>query len=99
VAQAGQTSAALPALTDPGNTNARVDQLFSERAFWLYLTGHRLGDMRRLVKYYGRNTESVFPTGTYTGAAGGTFDKDVNFPVPVDEQNNPNAQQCTDRNP
>ena len=99
ITQAGQTSAALPPLTDPGTAAGRVDQLFSERAFWMYLTGHRLGDMRRLIKYYGRNSESVFPTGTYTGAAGGTFGKDVNFPVYVDEQNNTNAPQCTDRNP
>ena len=99
ITQSGQTAATLPALTDPGSVAARVDQLFAERAFWLYLTGHRLGDMRRLVKYYGRNAESVFPTGTYTGAAGGTFGKDVNFPVHVDEGNNTAAPQCTDRNP
>ncbi|AHG90171.1 membrane or secreted protein [Gemmatirosa kalamazoonensis] len=99
ITQSGQTATALPALTDPGTVAGRVDQLFAERAFWLYLTGHRLGDMRRLIKYYGRNAESVFPTGTYTGAAGGTFGKDVNFPVYVDEQNNTAAPQCTDRNP
>ncbi len=98
ITQAGQTATALAPLADPGTAAGRVDQLFQERAFWMYLTGHRLGDLRRLVRQYGRGTESVFPTGTYTGAAGGTFGRDVNFPVPVDEQNNASAPACTDRN-
>jgi starch-binding outer membrane protein, SusD/RagB family len=97
---AGQpTVAALTPLTDPGNATARVNLLFKERAFWMYLTGHRLGDLRRLIKYYGRSAESVFPTGTYEFAAGGTRSNDVNFPVTIDEQNNPAAQRCIDRNP
>jgi starch-binding outer membrane protein, SusD/RagB family len=97
---AGQPAvAALSALTDPGSANARVDMLFKERAYWMYLTGHRLGDLRRLVKFYGRAAESVFPTGTYEFAAGGTRGTDVNFPVTIDEQNNANAQRCTDRSP
>jgi hypothetical protein len=87
----------LAPLTDPGSKSAQVDMLFHERAFWMFLTGHRLGDMRRLVWQYGRNAESVFPTGTYEGAAGGLIGKDVNFPIFVDEQNNPNAPGCTDR--
>jgi starch-binding outer membrane protein, SusD/RagB family len=87
---------------------------FQERAFWLWLTAHRLSDMRRLVRQYGRGAESVFPTGTYgrynfatlaTADADlvfrvqGTYGTDVNFPVPFDEQNNPNFTQCLDRNP
>lgn len=95
--QSGQSAGTLTPLTDAGSAAARVDQLFHERAFWMYLTGHRLGDMRRLVSQYGRSTESVFPTGTYTGAAGGTYQTDVNFPITNDEQNNPKAQSCTDR--
>jgi hypothetical protein len=69
--QPGQTPpTALPALTDPGSADARVNLLFQERAFWMYLTGHRLGDLRRLVRQYGRGAETVFPTGNYPGAAG-----------------------------
>ena len=90
---------ALPALTDPGDAAARVDLMFQERALWMYLTGHRLGDMRRLIKYYGRSADSVFPSGDYLGAAGGKIGHDVNFPVPIDEQNNPDSPKCTDRNP
>jgi hypothetical protein len=63
--RATQISPALPPLTDAGSANARVDQIFRERAFWMFATGHRLGDMRRLVRQYGRDVESVFPTGLY----------------------------------
>jgi len=55
----------LPDLVDPGTVTAQIDTLYSERAFWLYLTGRRLGDLRRLIKNYGRDPESVFPTGPY----------------------------------
>jgi hypothetical protein len=85
-------------LTDPGNANARVRQFFTERAFWLWLTGHRLSDLRRMVRQYQFSAESVFPTGqTIFGAPYGT---DVNLPIPFQEQNNPNASngQCIDRN-
>jgi hypothetical protein len=85
-------------LTDPGNATARVRQFFQERALWLWLTGHRLGDLRRMVRQYQFNAESVFPTGqTIFGAPYGTDD---NLPIPFQEQNNPNATtgQCIDRN-
>jgi len=58
-------SVGLAPLADPGSQSAQVDLLYQERAFWLYLTGRRLGDMRRLIRNYGRSAESVFPTGTY----------------------------------
>src|SRR6202011_3033884 len=32
---------AMPPLADPGSYSARVDLLFRERAFWLFLTAHR----------------------------------------------------------
>lgn len=63
--------AGLAPLTDPGTDSARVDLLYHERAFWMYLTGRRLGDLRRLVRNYGRDPESVFPTGPYP--LGGTY--------------------------
>ncbi len=85
-------------LTDPGNDAARVNLLFRERAFWLFSTGHRVGDMRRLIKFYGRTAESVFPTGDWH--KGGPYGPDVNFPVPQAEETNPNVvanNTCTDR--
>jgi hypothetical protein len=84
--------AGLPAtLTDPGTDAARVDLIFRERAFWLFSTGHRVGDMRRLVKFYQRPANSVFPTGDWH--KGGPYGTDVSFPVPQAEETNPNFQR------
>jgi hypothetical protein len=73
------------------------DVLFTERAFWLFATGHRLGDMRRLLRQYNRAEETVFPTGAYH--KGGSYGSDVNLPIPIEEQNNPNSTGCLDRAP
>ena len=70
-----------------------VDVLFEERAFWLFGTGHRLGDLRRLVRQYDRNAESVFPTGAYF--KGGTYGTQTSFPIPQAEENNPNIGRGT----
>lgn len=83
-------------LTDPGATAGRVDQLFRERAYALYLTAHRLGDLRRLVRQYGRAVNTVYPTGTYF--RGGNYGTDVVLPLFVDELNNPNFAGCINRN-
>ena len=92
---------ALPDLPDPATQAEGVDQLFAERAFWLYATGHRLGDMRRLVRAgptgYGRLEDTVFPNGAYH--KGGSYGTDVNLPIPIEEENNPNSNGCLDRNP
>jgi hypothetical protein len=94
----------MAALAPAATQQAQVLQVFSERAFWLYLTEHRLGDLRRLSRPapngYGLNSESVFPTGNYTGRGGGVYGPDVNFPIPIEESNsNPNSHGCLDRNP
>ena len=91
-------SPALPPLADPGNFSARVDLLFRERAFWLYATGHRFGDLRRLVRQYGRSQSGVFPTGTYR--SGTPYGTDVTMaPSPVTEGRNPNYRGCLNRDP
>ena len=87
-----RTAAGLGQLTDPGTPAARVDLLFRERAFWLWLTAHRLGDLRRLVRQYDRAPNSVFPTGAYS--QGGTYGDDVSLPIPFEELNNPLAREC-----
>ncbi len=88
----------LSPLVDPGTDSARVDLMFRERAFWLYGTVHRLGDLRRLIRQYGRNAESVFPTGAYlngTASAGfPTYGTNVNFPIGSVEQGNPKFHGC-----
>jgi SusD family len=99
-----RADAGMTALAPAATGQAQLLQLFSERAFWLYLSEHRLGDLRRLSRAapagYGLNSESLFPTGTYTGRGGGVYGPDVNFPIPLDESlSNPNSQGCIDRNP
>ena len=91
----------LAALTTADITTAggTVNLLFAERARWLWLTAHRLGDMRRLIRQYGRPANTVFPTGPYFKVNFATYGTDVNFPVPVTEKNNPNFSACLDRNP
>jgi hypothetical protein len=84
----GYPSGSLLPLTLQPTAAAQLDQLFKERAYWLYLTSHRLGDLRRLITQYNRTPSAVFPTGPYF--KGGTFGTDVNSPVPQREQNNPN---------
>jgi hypothetical protein len=91
------TVSGLAPLTDPGTAGARQDMLFRERAFWMYTTAHRLGDMRRLIRQYGRPTESVFPTGAYF--KGGSYGTDVTLVPSQQETNNPNWTACTDKNP
>ena len=50
---------------------------------------------------YGRNSETVFPTGPYQpgnpSKAGADYGTDVNFPIPREETNNPQFQSCTNR--
>ncbi len=55
----------------------QVDVMFRERAFWLYGTGTRLGDLRRLIRQYGRDQSTVFPTGPYPRAT------NPNLPSPL----------------
>ena len=81
----------------PTTDAAAVTQLFNERAYWMYLTGHRLGDLRRLIRQYGRDAESVFPTGEQQAPLSGPYGTDVNFPVPAQEKNNPKFTGCLDR--
>lgn len=90
--------ARLGPLQDPGDVDARVDLIFQERGYWLFLTGHRQGDLRRLVREYGRDPETVYPTGSYPGG-NGVYGTDVN--VPVDEKEatyNPLYDGCFNRN-
>ncbi len=90
------SQAALTAADVPATANGQVDLLFKERAYDLWLTSHRLGDLRRLIRQYSRPANSVFPTGEYS--KGGQFGSDVNLLIPLDEKNNPNFNECLDRN-
>ena len=86
----------LAPLVDPGTADKRLDLLFREKAFWTFSRGQRLGDMRRLIRQYGRTQDQVFPVGAHY--RGGVYGTDVNLPIVNDEANgNPNFKGCTDR--
>lgn len=87
--EARATTAGLAPLTDPVAPAAQVDLMFRERAFWLFGTGHRLGDMRRLVRQYGRAADTVYPRGAYHKDSL-TRGNQVSVRVSIDELNNPN---------
>lgn len=94
-----------PLATVPSTATAQQNLLFQERAIDLFLTSHRLGDLRRLIWQYNRSPEAVFPTGPYeptnTSKAGTNFGTDVNLPIPQEESNNPlflnSGASCTNR--
>lgn len=73
---------------DHANDTERENFHFQERAYWMWLTSHRLGDLRRLVRQYGRAVDNTYPIGpTVRDRDRGD---DVTLPVPFDETNNPN---------
>lgn len=83
-------------LTDPGTPRDRVELLYQERAFWMWLTAHRLGDLRRLVRLpgYGYDVDTVYPIGnTIRNESRGNA---VSFIVPNDEANNPEYTDACD---
>lgn len=88
----------LRPLVDPGNTAARVSLLFQERAYWLFLTGRRHSDMRRLVRQYGRQPNQVFPSGRYPTGPTGVYGRDVVLPAPyLEKQHNSRYTGCINR--
>ena len=86
---------AMAALPAPVDAAAALKLYFREKAFWTFGRGQRLPDLRRLVRQYGFTQDQVFPTGQFF--KGGTYAADVNLPVTVDEQNNPEFTACLDR--
>ena len=87
----------LAPLTDPGTDDARVSLVFQERGYWLFLTGTRQGDLRRLVREYGRQSNHVYPTGLYPGAFN-TYGNDITAPIPGSERmSNPLFTGCQGR--
>jgi len=79
----------LAPLTDPGTAEARRDLLFEERAKWLFMTGRRLADLRRLVTQYGLTEDEAYPSGLYFKPGEGDYGDDGVFDVDVEEANNP----------
>lgn len=89
--------ASLPPLVLPATLAAQQDLLFREAAFWTFSRGQRLGNVRRLVRQYGRAATSVYPEGAHY--RGTTYGTDKVLLVPQIEANNPNWSGCTNMNP
>lgn len=89
--------AAMTPLATPADQPSAISLFFREKAFWTFGRGQRLGDLRRLIRQYGRTEDQVFPTGTYF-KGGQPYGHDVNFPVPDVERVNPQFKGCIDRN-
>jgi hypothetical protein len=103
-----QLASAMNALTADSTTAAsdamRVNVMFRERAFWLYGTGTRLGDLRRLIRQYARGQSTVFPTGPYVGGESPqlsppvpNYGQDVSFMIPTQsagQTSNPYYKGC-----
>ncbi len=87
--------AELRPLQLPATPEGQRQLLFAERAAWLFLTGSRQGDLRRLVRIYGLDREQVYPTGTYTvpGYAG-VYGTDISFGLRQEEFRNPLFTGC-----
>jgi len=96
-----RSGASLPALTADSTTGAandsvRTDVLFRERAYWMFGTGHRAGDMRRLIRQYRRAPAAVYPMGAITYSTPALpYVPAPTVPVPASEsQYNPNYAGC-----
>jgi hypothetical protein len=97
----------LPPLGDPAEGvippgftpfDVRVNLLFAERAYWLFRTGHRQGDLRRLVREYGRPQEMVYPSQGLS-EQGVPYGSDVTLPITMRmEGANPYFKGCIHRN-
>jgi hypothetical protein len=76
-----------------------VDLLFRERAYWLYATGTRQGDLRRLVRQYHRDKNTLYPRGAYAGV--GSYGDFIDAPIPISgsysESPNPYFHGCLSR--
>ena len=101
----------LAPLADPGTApdpNARIKLLMKERAMWLFLTGHREGDLRRLAHWYpfAFSANTLWPVGEYVNAGSNgsiaptstnltSYGADVLFlPDPAERQTNPVYAGC-----
>ena len=86
----------LPADSVPGTDSGRVTLLFRERAYDLFLTGHRQGDLRRLLRApYNRSPEQTYPTGLYLGlSAQSSYGSSVSEPIDQNESIDPLFHGC-----
>lgn len=98
--EARQT-AGLGDTISPANVVQKQNLLFRERAFWFYLHGTRLSDMRRMVRQYGRSVNSIYPVGSYTRSSQVYTYGDATVFIPSQQEFSENHAYsgCINRNP
>ena len=89
-------SGTLAPLATPATQADAVSLFFREKAFWTFGRGQRLGDLRRLVRQYGRTQDKAYPSGTFF--KNGSYGTRVAFPVPDRDKANPQFSGCLDTN-
>ncbi len=98
------TPAAMAPLAVPASAALAATLFFREKAFWTFGRGTRLGDLRRLMRQYGRTHDAVFPTGVYFKTSA-QYVSEANLQISSLEATNPNvvlganSSYCTDRLP
>jgi hypothetical protein len=88
---------AMAGLPTPATQTDATSLFFREKAFWQFGRGNRLGDLRRLIRQYGRDQADVFPTGKFHKAGGAAYGTDVNLPITDNEKQNQLFTGCLDR--
>lgn len=92
----------LPDTVSPSSYSDKVSLLFRERAFWNYLRGVRLSDLRRLHNQYNIPKDRLFPSGAYTSEFPHLqYYRDVYvfIPGPAERELNNNYKSCDSFNP
>jgi starch-binding outer membrane protein, SusD/RagB family len=95
-----RSSVGLAALPDSSGAGpkAEIKQLLSERAYWMYVTGHRLGDWRRVLRApYTGAPFSFVPGDVYPFGTG--ISTTLEFPTPLTTNPNPNYVACDPTQP
>jgi hypothetical protein len=106
----GITAATLAPLPDSGTALGRLREIMMERAYWMYATGHRQGDLRRLLRApydaqpYALTRNDVYPNGQYANAEYRGFTTSygtdvVAIPARTEQLYNRNYKGCFDLNP
>jgi len=88
-----RSTVGLPPLAAAVGDKNQILQVLSERAFWMYVTGHRLGDMRRVLRApYNAAPYSFVQDDVYGTGAG--LSPTLEFPTPQLTNPNPNYVAC-----
>jgi hypothetical protein len=83
----------LPNFVD-STAKAQMRQLLTERAEWMYLTGHRLGDWRRMLRSPYKDPPFSFVQDDVFGIVPAPGNNILSLPTPQQTNPNPNYVAC-----